>query len=312
MIGFCPEGPDCEYEHPKFELPVAESGQSIIQCHFCGKYGHKSNICPENPNAIPESERNHNFDSKPRHNVRDPGARDAAMRYQQQQVRQGLFKPNGLAGPGAENKDQGAVQNIHNANVDGGPTQMKRMDVDIRDDEQRIMDGMGGSEYSVAVDGELPEKRMRMDPNFVNVKTGYRPGAPKAGQIPQSGPAEIQQNQDAQSQSSENTNSEVPQQIPSQQQSQPPPQPQQQQQHRPHPHFSSRGGRGGHGAGAFGINRPGYLGVRDRVQGVMNTNVPYRPGVPRNMADVKCFKCGEFGHVANNCTAHNPNWVNRK
>ena len=265
MIGFCPEGPDCEYQHPKFELPVMDGGQSIIQCHYCHKYGHKSNVCPENPNRIPEAERPA-FESRPKHNVRDPGARDAAMRYQQQQVRAGLFKPNGFAGQGKPNV---------------GHTTHK-IDVDIRDDEQRIMDGMDAAsqrDYSVSVESGIPEKRMKMEAghNFGNVKTGY---VPKNQPPPQQKPVMPAPSTAAPSEAGE----PIPGGVPQQQKSNP-----------GHQRFNS------------GINRPGYMGVRDREQNTFNKNVPYRPGVPRNLSDIKCFKCHEFGHYANNCT--NPRTV---
>ena len=35
MVGFCPAGPECEYEHPKWELPSIESStQKVIRCHY--------------------------------------------------------------------------------------------------------------------------------------------------------------------------------------------------------------------------------------------------------------------------------------
>jgi len=55
MVGFCPVGPECEYEHPKWELPSIESStQKVIRCHYCNEIGHKSNVCEKNPNKGPQ------------------------------------------------------------------------------------------------------------------------------------------------------------------------------------------------------------------------------------------------------------------
>jgi len=50
MIGFCPNGPDCEYEHPKWEVPQFTEQAKVIRCHYCQELGHKSNVCEKNPN----------------------------------------------------------------------------------------------------------------------------------------------------------------------------------------------------------------------------------------------------------------------
>jgi len=129
MIGFCPEGPDCEYEHPRFELPVSDQAMSVIQCHFCQKFGHKSNVCPDNPNAIPEEHRTYDREFRshiPR--VRDPGARDAQARFQERQTKTG-YRP--------------------------GMNQNNSMD------ENSLMDGLGS-------DGQPPSKQMRMSQGAVN------------------------------------------------------------------------------------------------------------------------------------------------
>ena len=149
MIGFCPEGPDCEYEHPRFELPVSDQTMAVIQCHYCQKFGHKSNVCPDNPNAIPEENRTYDREFRshiPR--VRDPGARDAQARYQERQTKTG-YRPN----PNQQQNNNNSM------------------------DENSLMEGLGS---------EPPAKQMRMNQGAVN--TGYVPGgaAGNQGFVPRS------------------------------------------------------------------------------------------------------------------------------
>lgn len=58
LNGFCADGPDCKYTHPRFDLPALEQlstlgnrkpGFSLVVCHHCGELGHKVSQCPKAP-----------------------------------------------------------------------------------------------------------------------------------------------------------------------------------------------------------------------------------------------------------------------
>lgn len=268
MIGFCPEGPECEYEHPRFELPVADGGgvPNIIQCHYCHKFGHKSNFCPENPNAIPEDQRG-NFEHKfTSHRVRDPGARDAQMRYQQKNM---VKNETGVGG--------GSIQ--REIEQGGQPSG------DPRDEEQILLET-----------GQRPAKMMRFE-GVPHVKTGYVPSKPKhlppanlPPQVPQetAPPAsEAPEENPEPAEASENSQG-------------PPPVERQPSKFTPKPlNFNRQPQPKYHN----GINRPGFGGVMEKVnrQAMRGKHPDYRPGVPRNMDNVQCYKCMETGHYANKC-----------
>ncbi len=40
--GFCPLGPSCDYGHPEFD---ASHDMRNVECHICGKFGHKALDC---------------------------------------------------------------------------------------------------------------------------------------------------------------------------------------------------------------------------------------------------------------------------
>jgi cleavage and polyadenylation specificity factor subunit 4 len=46
LIGFCPDGPNCKFTHPSFELPAAEPAPRLnfrpnyaVTCHNCHERG---------------------------------------------------------------------------------------------------------------------------------------------------------------------------------------------------------------------------------------------------------------------------------
>ncbi len=52
MYGFCPEGPECQYAHPKMLMALdpqffneMSSRIKVIRCNKCNMLGHKSNNC---------------------------------------------------------------------------------------------------------------------------------------------------------------------------------------------------------------------------------------------------------------------------
>lgn len=52
IAGFCPDGPQCKYMHPQFDLPAAPDANAkdnkkpqVIICHHCGEIGHKISYC---------------------------------------------------------------------------------------------------------------------------------------------------------------------------------------------------------------------------------------------------------------------------
>mmetsp|Transcript_19526 Transcript_19526/g.32550 ORF Transcript_19526/g.32550 Transcript_19526/m.32550 type:complete len:294 (-) Transcript_19526:44-925(-) len=50
MAGFCINGPQCKFGHPKFELPKDDTGVTRVRavvCHKCGQEGHKAYACPQ-------------------------------------------------------------------------------------------------------------------------------------------------------------------------------------------------------------------------------------------------------------------------
>lgn len=58
MNGFCPDGPECKYTHPRFDLPPLEPMTTLgnrkpnfglVVCHHCGELGHKISQCPTAP-----------------------------------------------------------------------------------------------------------------------------------------------------------------------------------------------------------------------------------------------------------------------
>ena len=53
MKGFCPNGPNCQFGHPKYELPTVgkrNSGSSMATfCALCGKPGHIASSCTMRP-----------------------------------------------------------------------------------------------------------------------------------------------------------------------------------------------------------------------------------------------------------------------
>ncbi len=57
LAGFCPDGPQCKFGHPKYELPRDDTGttgatayvkrpRTPMVCHKCGAAGHKVMNCP--------------------------------------------------------------------------------------------------------------------------------------------------------------------------------------------------------------------------------------------------------------------------
>lgn len=61
MSGFCPDGSDCKFMHPRFELPPASDPKEMPKrppvCHNCGDLGHKASHCPKLPPEQREIER---------------------------------------------------------------------------------------------------------------------------------------------------------------------------------------------------------------------------------------------------------------
>lgn len=61
LAGFCPDGSDCKFMHPRFELPPASDPKELPKrppvCHNCGDLGHKASHCPKLPPEQRELER---------------------------------------------------------------------------------------------------------------------------------------------------------------------------------------------------------------------------------------------------------------
>ncbi|KAL1431243.1 hypothetical protein MTO96_014619 [Rhipicephalus appendiculatus] len=58
LCGFCPDGPECKFMHPMFDLPVpdpAQQGRNIV-CHYCGETGHKALFCQKMPDDTREEQ----------------------------------------------------------------------------------------------------------------------------------------------------------------------------------------------------------------------------------------------------------------
>lgn len=53
LAGFCPDGSNCKFMHPRFELPAppeqTKDAKRLPVCHYCSEVGHKASTCNKIP-----------------------------------------------------------------------------------------------------------------------------------------------------------------------------------------------------------------------------------------------------------------------
>lgn len=58
LCGFCLDGSKCKYVHPRYDLPVMDPNpqtkKTMVICHTCGEFGHKSMNCTKSTNSVVE------------------------------------------------------------------------------------------------------------------------------------------------------------------------------------------------------------------------------------------------------------------